>query len=141
MASIHKQIDIDADPDDVWDAVRDFGALHRRFVRGFVIDAKLDGDTRIVTFVGGTVQREPLIDCDDEARRLVYGAVDSPIGMTHYNASVQVSAGAEWGTRIDWIVDVLPHQLRDFLDQAMDLGAAAMKRTLEREDGGDGPVG
>jgi Polyketide cyclase / dehydrase and lipid transport len=141
MASIHKQIDIDADPDEVWDAVRDFGALHKRFVRGFVIDAQLDADARIVTFASGTVQREPLIDCDDVARRLVYGALDSPIGMTHYNASVEVSPGPESGTRIEWIVDVLPHELRDFLDQAMDLGAAAMKRTLEREEADDGPVG
>lgn len=141
MASIHKQIDVAADPDDVWDAVRDFGAPHMRLVRGFVVDAQLDGDVRIVTFASGAVQREPLIDCDDRARRLVYGAVDSPTGATHYNASVQVSAASESGTRIDWIVDLLPHELRGFMDQAMDQGAAAMKRTLEREDGGDGPAG
>lgn len=30
MASVHKQIEIDPDPDDVWDAVRDFGAPHTR---------------------------------------------------------------------------------------------------------------
>ena len=36
MASIHKDIIIDASPDDVWDAVRDFGALHTRLVPGFV---------------------------------------------------------------------------------------------------------
>ena len=36
MASIHKDIPIDAPPDDVWDAVRDFGALHTRLVPGFV---------------------------------------------------------------------------------------------------------
>ena len=32
MASIHKNIPIAADPDDVWDALRDFGALHKRLV-------------------------------------------------------------------------------------------------------------
>ncbi len=50
MASIHKDIIIDANPDDVWDAVRDFGALHTRLVPGFVLDTRLDGDARIVTF-------------------------------------------------------------------------------------------
>jgi hypothetical protein len=141
MASIHKRIEVAADPDAVWDAVRDFGAPHTRLVRGFAVDAKLDGNDRIVTFASGAVQREPLIDCDDEARRLVYGAIDSPMGATHYNASLQVSPGPESGTRIDWIVDVLPHGLRGFLDEAMDQGAVAMKLTLERHDGGDGPGG
>ena len=65
MASIHKEILIDASPDHVWDALRDFGALHTRLVPGFVTDTKLDGDARIVTFANGTVAREILVDCDD----------------------------------------------------------------------------
>ena len=66
MASIHKEIIIDASPDHVWDALRDFGALHTRLVPGFVTDTKLDGDARIVTFSNGTVAREILVDCDDQ---------------------------------------------------------------------------
>ncbi len=66
MASIHKEILIDASPDHVWDALRDFGALHTRLVPGFVTDTKLDGDARIVTFSNGTVAREILVDCDDK---------------------------------------------------------------------------
>ena len=54
MASIHKDISLDAHPDDVWSAVRDFGALHTRLVPGFVTDTRLDGDARIVTFANGT---------------------------------------------------------------------------------------
>ena len=34
MASLHKDIPLDAHPDDVWSAVRDFGALHTRLVPG-----------------------------------------------------------------------------------------------------------
>ena len=69
MASIHKDILIDASPNDVWDAVRDFGALHTRLVPGFVTDTKLDGEARIVTFANGTVARELLVDCDEARRR------------------------------------------------------------------------
>ena len=68
MASIHKDIPIDAPAHEVWDAVRDFGALHTRLVPGFVLDTKLDGDVRIVTFANGTVAREQLVDCDDARR-------------------------------------------------------------------------
>ena len=70
MSSIHKDIPIDAHPDEVWDAVRDFGAVHRRLAPGFVTDARLDGDARILTFANGTVAREVLIDSDDTRRRL-----------------------------------------------------------------------
>ena len=88
MASIQKNIIIDAAPADVWDALRDFGALHTRLVPGFVTDTKLEGDARIVTFANGTVAREVLVDSDDSKRRLVY-AIKSD-RLTQHSASAQV---------------------------------------------------
>lgn len=131
MASIRREIEIAAGPDDVWDAVRDFGALHERLVRGFVVDTRMEGNDRIVTFAGGFEQREPLVSIDDESRRLVYSVVDSPLGATHYNASVQVFADGAAGSRVEWVVDVLPNELEPVLSEAMGHGAAAMKATLE----------
>ena len=93
MASIHKDILIDAPADDVWDAVRDFGALHQRLVPGFVLDTKLDGDARIVTFSNGTVARELLVDCDDARQRLVYAVISER--LKQHSASVQVIADGE----------------------------------------------
>src|SRR5439155_17849668 len=100
MASIHKDIPIDAHPDEVWDAVRDFGAVHRRLVPGFVLDSRLDGGARIVTFSNGTVARELLVDCDDERRRLVYAVVSERIKQ--HSASVQVTAEADGRSRLSW---------------------------------------
>ena len=88
MASIHKDIFIDAHPDDVWDAVRDFGALHTRLVPGFVLDTRLDGDARIVTFSNGTVARELLVDCDEARRRLVYAIISE-----RHQAAQRLGAG------------------------------------------------
>ena len=138
MASIRKEILVDATPEQVWDAIRDFGAVHERLAPGFVIAARLDGEDRIVTFGNGAVQREPLVDLDDEARRLVYTALDSAIGATHYNASVQVFTDGEARSRIEWTVDVLPNGLRSALDGIMDRGAAIMKQTLEAAPHDDG---
>src|ERR1700693_2981386 len=84
MASIHKDIPLDAHPDDVWAAVRDFGAVHQRLAPGFVLDARLDGEARIVTFANGTVARELLVDCDEERGRLVYAVVSERV--KHYSA-------------------------------------------------------
>ena len=55
MASICKDIPISASAAAVWDAVRDFGAVHTRLAPGFVIDTKRDGDVRIVSFANGKV--------------------------------------------------------------------------------------
>jgi carbon monoxide dehydrogenase subunit G len=130
MASIHKDIIIDANPDRVWDALRDFGALHTRLVPGFVLDTKLDGDARIVTFANGTVAREILVDCDDNKRRLVYAIVSER--LKQHSASVQVFADGDGRSRVAWIVDVLPHDIAPYMDAQMDQGALAMQKALGR---------
>ena len=130
MASIHKDIPIDADAGDVWAAVRDFGAVHQRLVPGFVLDARLDGDARIVTFANGTVARELLVDCDDARRRLVYAVISER--MKQHSASVQVVADGDTRTRLIWIVDVLPNEIASYIDGQMDQAALAMQRALRR---------
>jgi hypothetical protein len=130
MASIHKDIPIDAHPDDVWAAVRDFGAVHQRLAPGFVIDARLEGDARIVTFHNGTVAREVLVDCDDARRRLVYAVISERV--QHYSASVQVTADGEVRTRMIWIVDVLPNEIAPYIAGQMDQAVLAMQKALGR---------
>ena len=131
MASIHKDIPIDAHPDDVWAAVRDFGAVHQRLVPGFVLDVRLDGDARIVSFANGTVARELLVDCDDARRRLVYAVISERIKQ--HSASVQVAADGDGRARLTWIVDVLPNEIAPYIDGQMDQAALAMQKTLGRK--------
>ena len=131
MASIVKDISIDADPDDVWDAVRDFGALHTRLAPGFVTDTKLDGDARIVTFASGTVARELLVGCDDRRRRLAY-AIAANERIKQYAGSVQVFADGTAGSRVVWIVDLLPNEIAPYISAQMDQGVLAMQKALGR---------
>lgn len=128
MASIHKDIPIDAPADHVWDALRDFGALHTRLVPGFVTDTRLQSDVRIVSFANGTEARETLVDCDDARRRLVY-AVSSE-RLKQHSASVQVFAEPDGRCRVVWIVDVLPHEIAPYIASQMDQGALAMQTAL-----------
>ena len=130
MASIHKDIPIDAHPDDVWASVRDFGAVHQRLAPGFVIDGHLDGDVRVLTFHNGMVARELLVDCDDARRRLVYAVISERV--KHYSASVQVAADGETRTRMTWIVDVLPNEIASYVAGQMDLSVLAMQKHLGR---------
>jgi carbon monoxide dehydrogenase subunit G len=131
MASIQKDIPINARPDAVWDAVRDFGAVHRRLNPGFVVDCRLDGDARIVTFHNGNVVREQFVDCNEQARRLAYAIVGRE-GITHYNGSVKVLGDGDGRSRIAWIVDVLPNEIAPYISDQMDLAAVAMQQTLGR---------
>jgi carbon monoxide dehydrogenase subunit G len=130
MASIHKDIPIDAQPDDVWAAVRDFGAVHRRLAPGFVRDAQLDGEARIVTFANGTTARELLVDCDEARRRLVYAVISERVRQ--HSASVQIIPDGDARTRLVWIVDVLPHEIAPYIDAQMDQAALAMQKALGR---------
>ncbi|MDO9294501.1 SRPBCC family protein [Bradyrhizobium sp.] len=131
MASIHKDMPLDAPPDEVWSAVSDFGALHTRLVPGFVTDTRLDGDARIVTFANGSVAREQLVDCDEARRRLVYAIANERI--SHYSASVQVFSDGDARSRLVWIVDVLPNEIAPYVDGQMDLGALALQKTFRRD--------
>jgi carbon monoxide dehydrogenase subunit G len=129
MASIRKELLLSVPAESVWDAVRDVGAVHRRLGPGFLLDARLDGDARIVKFANGMVVREPIVDIDDESRRLVYSAVG---GMsTHYNASMQVFPEGEHRSRLVWIIDLLPNELAGPVGALADQATAVMKRTLE----------
>ena len=88
MASIYKEIFLDADPADVWAAISDVGAAHIRLVPGVLVDARLDGDARIVTFAHGMVARERIVTLDHDVRRFVYASVGGR--AVHHNASFQV---------------------------------------------------
>jgi hypothetical protein len=128
MASIRKEMTLAARSDAVWAAVRDVGAIHTRLAEGFVADVKMDGDARIVTFASGMVLREWIVDVDDDARRLVWAAVEGR--LTHHNGSIQVFP--EGNTcRLVWQADFLPNELKSPIDALMQQGMDAMKQTLE----------
>ncbi len=130
MASIRNEILIEARPEDIWDAVRDVGALHTRLVPGFVVDTKMDGDARIVTFGNGLVARELIVDIGEDARRLVWSVVGGR--LTHHNASLQVFADGESRSRVVWIADLLPNDLAGAIAGMIEQGMGTMKRTLEQ---------
>ena len=130
MASIRKEILLDARAEDVWDAVRDVGALHTRLVPGFVTDTRLEKGARIVTFGNGMAVRELIVDLDDTARRLVWSA--SGGRLSHHNASAQVFADGDKRSRLDWTADLLPDELAGEIRTMMEHGAAAMKKAFEK---------
>ena len=127
MASVRREVVVDSSPENTWDAVRDFGALDRRHVPGFVTAVQVEGTSRTVTFANGTQAREVLVDSDDNARRLVYAVVGGR--LTAHSASVQVVPEGI-GAKLVWISDFLPNELAPYIASQMDEAVKAMKKAL-----------
>lgn len=132
MASIHKEFSINAAPDAVWAAIRDFGGV-MHLVPGFLTDCHLESEqgmiVRVVTFGEGRIAREFLVDLDDARKRLVYA---EPGGrFITRSAAVQVFRQGETASRVTWTIDLLPDEFGALMSSNMDKASAAMKRTLE----------
>jgi hypothetical protein len=57
MASICKEVLVDAPAGFIWDAIRDVGAIHTRLAQAFVLNTQLEGECRLVTFANRAMKR------------------------------------------------------------------------------------
>lgn len=130
MATVYKEFVVEADAARVWDALRDFGAVHTRLAPGFLTACTLDAEgARILTFANGLVAREAMVGLDDAHRRLAYTVIGGK--AAHHHASAQVFEEGEGRSRFVWITDVLPDAMAAYIEPMMVQGGAAMKAALE----------
>jgi hypothetical protein len=129
MASIRKQIALNNSASRVWDAVRDFHAVHTRVAPGFLLDNKPEDGARVLTFANGAVFREFLVDRDEQERRLAYAIPQQP--FTTYSAAVQIFDDGVGKSRLAWTVGFLPNELTENIETQMDAAMKVMKPTLE----------
>jgi len=128
MASIRREVVIDATPERVWDALRDVGAIHTRLAPGFVTDVVLEPGARVVTFGNGMVVREQIVDVDERARRVSWSATGGP--LSHHNASAQVFAEGAGRSRFVWIADLLPNEAAPAIAAMIEQGLGVIQKTL-----------
>jgi len=128
VASIIREITVEAKPENVWRAVRDVGNAHRLFA-GVLKDCRMGDGERTVTFANGMVLRELILDINDDHRRVAYTAVGG--STTHHNSSLQVFAEEGGRSRIQWVTDFLPNEMAPVIGGLVEAGAAAMKQQLE----------
>ncbi len=129
MATLRREVSLDAPATKVWPAIRDFGQVHTRVAPGFLTSLEMDKGDRIFTFFNGLVARERLVTTDDESCRLVYSVVEGR--ASHYNAAVQIVPEGRDKSRLVWTIDLLPDELAPAIGGMMDHAAAFMKKTLE----------
>ncbi|MEV0047077.1 SRPBCC family protein [Nocardia rhamnosiphila] len=130
MASIHKEFVVDATPEQVWELLGDFGAVHERLAPGFVTGTRLDADTRTVTFADGTIVTERLVDLDPVRKRVAYTVVGGNLHPSHHHASMQALPDTGGRTLFVWHTDVLPDDLAAPISEFVEQGSAVMRRAL-----------
>jgi uncharacterized protein YndB with AHSA1/START domain len=128
MATIRKEVHIDAPAQRIWDALRDVGALHTRLAPGFVVDTRIEGNARIVTFGNGMVAREEIVSVDEAARRVVWAIIGQQ--FHHFNGAAQVIDQDDRAFFV-WTTDVLPDDLASNVEAMMDAGIEVIKNTME----------
>jgi hypothetical protein len=132
MASIRKEVLIDAGVEHAWDALRRVGEPHTLF-RPVLASAELHDDVRTVRFANGMIVRERILDVDEAHRRVAYAVVD-PQGMTYHHASMQLDPAGPGRCTFVWITDFLPAEASAVLQPLIDQGADALERNLEQAD-------
>jgi carbon monoxide dehydrogenase subunit G len=128
MASSKAEASIDRSPNDVWNALRDFGGLVG-FMPG-IDTCTVDGDIRTVGTMGIEV-KEQLRDLDDDTRRISYSVIESPMtNMTSHLATISVDAEGA-GTHLTWEVEVEPDDLLPLFSGIYEQSVAALKVKFE----------
>ena len=133
MVSVRVEVFIEADPEYVWAAFADVGAVHRRLLPDRVTDVRLDDDIRTLVMADGVEVRELIVAVDHEDRRLAYSVQGGQrMALTHHHASFQVLADGR-GSRLVWITNVLPHALEPQVRARVERGVVEMKRGIEND--------
>jgi carbon monoxide dehydrogenase subunit G len=131
MATVRVETPVSRPPAEVWDAIADVGAVHRRLLPGRVVDAEIDGDTRTLTMPGGYRIRELIVAVDHAERRMAYSVVEGQqLPLTYHHASFQVLDDGDH-TRLVWTTDVLPHGLAPAVRARVERGLVEMRQALE----------
>jgi len=131
VATVCVEAIIDVPAQAVWEAVADVAAVHRRLLPGRVAQARVEGDTRILTMADGWEIRELILAVDHPIRRLAYAVTGGQrLPLTYHHASFQVFAEGD-RARLVWLTDVLPHDQAGAVRARVERGIVEMKQAIE----------
>jgi polyketide cyclase/dehydrase/lipid transport protein len=129
MTMIRRTFTVTASPDDVWDVLRDIGAVHTRLAPGFVADTVvLAPDKRRVTFANGAIVTEQIVSLDDDERRLAYTILER--AAEHHHASFEVLPHED-GATVIWTTDVLRGPVAETFRATMVAAVPVIATSLE----------
>ena len=130
MTMIRRTFTVTASPDEVWEVLRDIGAVHTRLAPGFVTDTVVVApDKRRVTFANGAIVTEQIVSIDDDDRRLAYTILER--ASEHHHASFEVLP-AEEGATVVWTTDVMRGPIAETFRATMVAAVPVITSALSR---------
>jgi carbon monoxide dehydrogenase subunit G len=125
MATGRAEVEIEMDPEQVWDVVGDFGGLSS-WMPG-VESCALVGDDRILKMMGMEIT-ERLESRDEDDRVLVYAIVGG-VPVINHKATIKVADRGS-GSYVTWEVDIEPDEMTDIMVQTYQGALDALKDHL-----------
>jgi carbon monoxide dehydrogenase subunit G len=128
MADGKAEVSIARSPDEVWKILREFGEL-AEWMPG-IESCRVDGDVRTLQTMGIEI-KEQLRSLDDDARRISYSVVESPMGnLESHLATIGVDPEGT-GSRVTWAVEVVPDDLLALFLPVYEGSVVELKKQLE----------
>jgi hypothetical protein len=127
MASIIKEIEVNADAGEAWKRVADAGGVDK--LVGMITACRLEGDRRYCTMADGSKVVERVISIDHPNMRLAYTITEGPIPLEYHSASMQVH-GSDKGTRLVWTWDFKPDGLSEAIEPILKTAADSIRAAL-----------
>jgi hypothetical protein len=135
VTSITIEIPLAADAAFVWDVIRDVNAADTRLIPGFATALEPGPDSRTVTFATGLTVTERIVEIDEEARRLVYQAIDLP--GADYHQGTQVVRDDDARACLVWTTAFAPPALLKAATANVQLAAELMRTKIDSAFAGE----
>lgn len=97
---------LNASPEEVWSTIGDPGSISQWHPA--IVSSELTGDARLCTLPDGAQVHEKIKSVDAAARSCTYSIVESPLPMTGYVSTIQVSDEGS-GSAVDWTASFQPN--------------------------------
>lgn len=104
---VSKQVTINAPPDKVWEAVRNFDGLdkwHPAVESDKIVAGKNNevGAERLLTLKGGGTIREKLLAFDDKRHSMRYSIIEGVLPVSDYTSTITVAAAGKDRSTVTW---------------------------------------
>jgi hypothetical protein len=112
MATIQFSAEVKRDPNEVWRRLRVIDSP--KHLTNMIHDVEVTGpDSRVCVMPDGGKLVERIVSTNDATRRQAYFVKESPFGVEHHNASMQVFEADGNHSRFVWTTDILPDALAE----------------------------
>lgn len=106
MHTVTASTHLNASPDQVWGTIGDPGAISQWHPA--IATSELSGDARLCTLPDGAQIHERIDSVDPTTRSCTYSIVESPLPMSGYVSTIQVSEEGS-GSAVDWTASFEPN--------------------------------